>query len=58
MGFLVQLAGLLGSTWWVLRWVSWFDLFDCWVLLGGFALRWISWFDFLGSEVGLLDLLV
>ena len=52
-----QLAGLLGSTWWVLRWVSWFDLLDCWVLLGGLALRWISWFDFLGFEVGLLDLL-
>ena len=38
---------------------SGFDLLDCWVRLGGiyWVLRWISWFDFLGSEVGLLDLM-
>ena len=82
----IHLLSLALSLWKTLRWVSWFNLLDCWVRLGGFALRWvswfglldcwvrlggicwvlmevcwvlrwISWFDFLGSKVGLLDLL-
>ena len=46
MGFLVQLVGLLGSTWWVCSEV------DFLVRLVGLLSS--TWWDFLSSEVGLL----